>query len=165
MKTQMLLIVITLLTGAAATAQTSPKESIQSKMPEYLTAYLQLKDALFGDNAAKAKTAATNLKAKITSAGIDDQKKVGSINTALMTIASTNDIEEQRIAFAKVSQHIITLLKNNPVSGVTLYSDFCPMARDGKGAYWVSTDKEINNNPYMGAKMPHCGTMDEKLSK
>lgn len=165
MKIPLLSIVIALLMGVNAMAQISPKESIQTKMPDYLTAYLQLKDALHEDDAAKAKTAAAEMKTKITVAGMDDQKKVESINSALMTIASTNDIEVQRTAFAKLSQYMITILENNPVSGVTFYSDYCHMARGGKGAYWISTDKEINNNPYMGGKMPHCGTIDEKLSK
>lgn len=158
MKTRLLSIAIALIIGANANAQTTG-------MPDYLTAYMQLKDALHEDDAAKAKTAAADMKMKIISSGIADQKKVESINTALTTIASTDDIEAQRMAFAKLSQYIITLLENNPIHGVTMYSDYCHMARDGKGAYWISLDKDINNNPYMGGKMPHCGTIDEKLSK
>ena len=133
--------------------------------PGYIVAYLQLKDALHMSDVAKAKTGATEMKSKIVDAKLDDQKKIASITTSLTAIAATDDIESQRKAFSKVSQYMITLLHNDPVSGVTLYSDFCPMALDGKGAYWLSTDKEINNNPYMGEKMPHCGTMDEKISK
>ncbi|HYV92366.1 MAG TPA: DUF3347 domain-containing protein [Chitinophagales bacterium] len=165
MKTQLLSIVLALIMGSGATAQTSAKESNQTKMPDYLTAYLQLKDALHEDDAAKAKIAAADMKTKITNAGIDDQKKVESINEALKTITENDDIEAQRTAFAKLSQYMITILENNPVPGVALYSDYCHMARNGKGAYWISADKEINNNPYMGGKMPHCGTVDEKISK
>jgi len=158
MKTQLLPIVVALFMSINAIAQ-------NPGMPDYLTAYMQLKDALHEDDAAKAKTAAADMKTKVTPSAINDQKKVESINVALTTITSTNDIEDQRAAFAKVSQYIITVLENNPVPGLTLYSDYCHMARDGKGAYWLSTEKEINNNPYMGEKMPHCGTVDEKLSK
>jgi len=158
-KTQLLSLIVALLMGASATAQSTPG------LPDYLTAYLQLKDALHLSDVAKTKAAATDMKSKIGNAGIDDKKKLESINSSLTTIATANDIEVQRTAFAKLSQYIITLLENNPVSGITLYSDYCHMARDGKGAYWISTDKDINNNPYMGEKMPHCGTMDEKISK
>src|SRR5439155_26844403 len=101
----------------------------------------------------------------IGSAGVDDKKKSESINSSLIAIASSDDIEAQRTAFAKLSQYMITILENNPVQGVIIYSDYCHMARNGKGAYWLSMDKGINNNPYMGDKMPHCGTMDEKISK
>lgn len=158
MKIQLLSIAVALIVALNANAQTT-------KMPDYLSAYMQLKDALHADDAARTKTAAADMKTKVTASVINDQKKVESINTALTTIASTDDIEAQRVAFAKVSQYLITILENNPIQGVTLYSDYCHMARDGKGAYWISTDKDINNNPYMGGKMPHCGTMDERLSK
>ena len=159
MKTQLLSIVVALLIGASAPAQSTVS------LPDYLTSYMQLKDALHLSDVAKSKTAATDMKNKIVSAGIDDKKKLESINASLATIASSDDIEVQRTAFAKLSQFMITILENNPVQGVIIYSDYCHMARNGKGAYWLSMDKDINNNPYMGDKMPHCGTMDEKISK
>jgi len=31
----------------------------------------------------------------------------------------------------------------------------CPMVKGG-GGDWLSTDGKVNN-PYFGAKMPHCG--------
>lgn len=161
MKTQLLSIVIALFIGASATAQSSQT----AKLPDYLDAYMKIKDALYEDNVAKTKTTATDMKSKIGAKEVSDSKRLESINTTLTTIASSGDIEAQRTAFAKLSQYMITLVENNPVAGVTIYSDYCHMARDGKGAYWLSLDKEINNNPYMGARMPHCGTMDEKISK
>ena len=158
-KTQLLSIIVALLIGAITSAQST------ESLPDYLTSYMQLKDALHVSDVAKTKAAATDMSHKIGNAGIEDKKKLESINSSLTTIASSDDIEVQRIAFAKLSQYIITLLENNPVAGVTIYSDYCHMARNGKGAYWLSMDKDINNNPYMGEKMPHCGSVDEKISK
>ncbi|MCK5706403.1 MAG: efflux RND transporter periplasmic adaptor subunit [Candidatus Aureabacteria bacterium] len=37
-----------------------------------------------------------------------------------------------------------------------LYLIFCPMAFDGKEAYWLSNEQEIKN-PYYGDAMPSCG--------
>ena len=158
MKTPLLSIVVALLIGASASAQTT------STLPDDLTSYMQLKDALYSSDVAKAKTAAIDMKNKIS---IVDKpsKKAESINSALSTISSSDDIEAQRNAFAKLSQYMISFFEENPLPGVTIYSDYCHMARNGKGAYWLSLDKDINNNPYMGEKMPHCGTVDEKLSK
>lgn len=157
MKTQIISIVIILFSFTFIQAQ--------NPMPEYVTAYIQLKDALHSGNASKAKEAAANMKAKVTTANINDKKKVESINSSLSAISASKDIEEQRESFSKLSRSMISLLQDNPVQGVTLYSDFCPMALDGNGAYWLSTDKEVNNNPYMGAKMPNCGSVDETISK
>lgn len=159
MKTHLLSITIVLIIALQATGQPTPQ------VPEYVTAYLQLKDALHFGDVVKTTAAAGEMNSKISSAGIEDEKKIESINSALSTISSAQDIEAQRTAFAKLSQFMITILENNPVSDVVLYSDYCPMARDGKGAYWISTEKEISNNPYMGIKMPRCGTLDEKISK
>jgi hypothetical protein len=159
MKTQLLSVVVVLFIGANAPAQST------TALPGYLTAYMQLKDALHQDDPAKSAVAASDMNSKISAEVVSDSKKLESIKTLLVTITASGNIEEQRVAFAKLSQYMITLLENNPISGITLYSDYCHMARDGKGAYWISTDKEINNNPYMGGKMPHCGTIDEKLSK
>jgi len=158
MKTQLISIVMVLIMGVSAKAQSA-------STPDYIAAYLQLKDALHMSDVAKAKSAATGMKSKITAAKLDDQKKVESITTSLAAIADSDDIEAQRKAFSKVSQYMITLLHNDPISGLTLYSDFCPMALNGKGAYWLSMDKEVNHNPYMGEKMPHCGSVDETISK
>ena len=45
----------------------------------------------------------------------------------------------------------------------TLYQDFCPMANNGKGAIWLSEVEEIKN-PYMGIKMPTCGTIQKQIN-
>ncbi|MEO5674942.1 MAG: DUF3347 domain-containing protein [Chitinophagales bacterium] len=160
MKTQLLLILITLFTGACSVAQTTASAP---SMPDYLAAYFQLKDVLYSGNTVKVKEAAFAMKNKISSAELADAKRMESIISALKAIEATDDIETQRTSFAKFSQYMISHLEENPVNGVTIYSDFCPMARNGKGAYWLSTDKEINNNPYMGDRMPHCGTLDQKI--
>jgi hypothetical protein len=44
----------------------------------------------------------------------------------------------------------------------TLYKDFCPMANDNKGAFWISEIKEIKN-PYLGKKMSTCGEVKEEI--
>ncbi len=41
-------------------------------------------------------------------------------------------------------------------SDKTLYLEYCPMADDNKGEYWLS-DKEEIANPYFGQQMPKCG--------
>lgn len=159
MKTHLLLIILALFTGVNCNTQST------SSIPAYLIAYMQLKDALHLNDVARSKAAAAEMKNEIRDAGIVDKKKLESINLSLTTIVSSDGIEAQRTAFAELSKYMITILKDNPVKVVTLYSDFCEMALNGKGAYWISTDKEINNNPYTDVKMARCGTMDEKISK
>ena len=44
----------------------------------------------------------------------------------------------------------------------TLYVDHCPMYNDNKGATWLSEVKQIKN-PYLGKKMPTCGSVKEEI--
>ena len=47
--------------------------------------------------------------------------------------------------------------------GKTVYYQFCPMAINNKGAYWLSELKSIRN-PYFGEQMMNCGETKETLN-
>jgi hypothetical protein len=133
--------------------------------------YLQIKNALTGTKPAEAASAASKMQETIK--GFDksllsaDQKKVydqqeGSLKTSAEHIAkSTGDVEHQREQFATMSESLYTLVKAFG-GGKTLYHDHCPMAKDGKGAMWLSETKEIKN-PYFGDKMMECGSVEEEI--
>lgn len=76
-------------------------------------------------------------------------------------MANTTDIEKQRESFAAFTEVVKRMLANKITSG-EIYYDYCPMAFNGKGAYWLSNDKNIQN-PYFGDKMLNCGTVEEVL--
>ena len=143
----------------------SQSNSPSGVMPEYINAYIQLKDALFSESPSKTKEAAIIMKDKISIANIEDAKRLKSITDLLSAIESSDNIKAQRKSFALLSKKIQKLFDESNIKGVKLYVDYCAMANNGSGGYWLSTDKSINNNPYMGAKMPHCGTIDETISK
>jgi hypothetical protein len=46
----------------------------------------------------------------------------------------------------------------------TMYWNHCPMAMGGDGANWLSINEKISN-PYMGQKMPGCGSVQETLNE
>lgn len=39
--------------------------------------------------------------------------------------------------------------------GKILYLDFCPMANNNKGGFWLNIEKEIKN-PYFGSSILKC---------
>lgn len=78
------------------------------------------------------------------------------------SITTSTDIAIQRTAFAALSNELITLIKKSGLSSGQLYVDFCPMAMQDKGAYWVSNNKEIKN-PYFGDQMLTCGEVKETI--
>jgi hypothetical protein len=77
-------------------------------------------------------------------------------------ITATADIAAQRIAFSALSNDFISLAKKSGLSNGQLYVDFCPMAMNDKGAYWLSGDKTIQN-PYLGEQMLTCGEVKETI--
>lgn len=138
---------------------------------EVVTAYLQLKNALVSDNGKNAATAAKNITVSMqkidpVSATVEQKKVYNDIKDDIMEHAehiSTNGdkVAHQREHFDLLSADMYDLVKIFN-AGQTLYQDHCPMYNDGKGANWLSESKEIKN-PYLGKKMPNCGTIKEEL--
>jgi hypothetical protein len=133
--------------------------------------YLQIKNALTGGKANEAGDAAKNLSAAMKdfdkSLLTADQKKIYDQNEedlkehAEHITKSTGDIEHQREHFSMMSEDMYSLVKAFG-GGKTLYHDHCPMAKNGKGAMWLSETKEIKN-PYLGEKMMECGDVEEEI--
>ena len=74
----------------------------------------------------------------------------------------TNELEHQREHFTKLSINLYNLLTKLKINAGELYYDFCPMANNGKGAFWISEEAKINN-PYMGKMMPRCGSVKDTI--
>lgn len=119
--------------------------------------YASLTTALVESDAAKAKIAANAIEA-----GAKELKGAEAIATAAAKITAAKDIDAQRTAYSDLSNNLITLLKKSGMNSGELYVDFCPMAMNDKGAYWISNDKAIKN-PYFGASMLTCGEVKETL--
>lgn len=119
--------------------------------------YVHLTGALVKNDAADAKIAANAIEtgAKQVDGGEKLAKSAASITAA-------SDIEVQRKEYAQLSNEMIELVKKSGLNSGELYVDYCPMAMDDKGAYWVSAKKEIRN-PYFGDKMLTCGEVKETI--
>ena len=74
---------------------------------------------------------------------------------------NADKLEHQREHFDMLSKDMYDMVKAFG-GGQTLYQDFCPMYNDKKGATWLSETKEIKN-PYLGKKMPTCGSVKEEI--
>ena len=79
----------------------------------------------------------------------------------LYKISETNDIEIQRTLFSDVTEKMTSVVEKS-ISNGEVYKQFCPMAFNNKGGYWLSKDEEIRN-PYYGNKMLKCGRISETI--
>lgn len=146
MRTTLLLIVICLVTACGGS-------KMESTSNDLLNNYLTIKDALVAtDYGATQKAANEMLKSKHP-----DQ-----LRGSLMTIANSSDIDGQRAAFENLSKAMYELVSERSSNENIIYKQYCPMAFNNKGAYWLSTEKEIMN-PYFGDMMLHCGSVQETI--
>lgn len=85
-----------------------------------------------------------------------------TMNSALEMIIVAASIEEQRKHFASFNSGLYQSIKAFSI-GEEVFYQYCPMANDKEGAYWLSGVKEIQN-PYLGSAMPKCGSVKETLN-
>ncbi len=147
------------------------KAAAVSPMAGIITGYLQIKNALAGDD---GKAAADGGKALGTALGNFDQSSLTDAQKQLFKEAlgdikenaehiseNAGDTPHQREHFDMLSQDMYALVKSIG-AGQLLYKDYCPMYNNKKGAFWLSETKEIKN-PYLGKKMPDCGEVKEEI--
>jgi hypothetical protein len=115
--------------------------------------YIAIKTALINTDAVTASTKAADLLK-----ALGDETTDSAMVTASKKIATTDNIELQRAAFVGVTAAMEAMLKDQLENGA-IYKQFCPMAFNNKGAYWLSESKEIAN-PFFGDKMYRCGRID-----
>ncbi len=119
--------------------------------------YIEIKNALVASDNSAAQEHAKMLKESLVEA-----KAEQTLVDAANQLMEASDINKQREAFSRVTQGMETLLKGSLSSG-QIYKQFCPMAFEGKGDYWYSSEEEIRN-PYFGEKMLNCGRIEEVLN-
>ena len=120
-------------------------------------AYLDLKGSLVNTDASKAKETANAMFVTIG----EDYKAKGLVK-AIQKIEGSNDVEAQRTAFEDVSKIMEALISENEITSGAIYKQYCPMAFNGKGAYWLSNSNEVRN-PYFGDVMLKCGVVDKEI--
>lgn len=149
-----------------------PDPEFQSQVSTLLNDYLSIKNALVENSAVEAQTAAGQMLGKIknfNSSELSDEqqsfydKHVESMRDDLRFMAQNTDLEKHRDHFARLTTHTYALAKAVNGAEQTLYYQYCPMAFDNQGGYWLSAQEEILN-PYYGDKMLKCGRVEETIS-
>ncbi len=146
--------------------------SVKTQINGFLADYFALNQALIEDNQVGAKAAAKKLSETV---GKFDMSKLAGeqmdfyhtqfaeLNHGLKVINESGDIEETRLGLATLSEAMYALVKAYHPNQSELFYQFCPMAKNGDGANWLSSTKEIVN-PYMGQRMLKCGSTKETLN-
>jgi len=134
--------------------------------------YNQLKEALVASDSTLVKTIANNVLLNLNKVEMSLLKKPAAhkvwmtekplLITQLNKLLKTETLAKQRTAFLQISNSMIHLVENFGISQKVMVQ-FCPMANDFKGGYWLSTDAKIRN-PYYGSKMLSCGSTKQIIN-
>lgn len=134
------------LASSTLKAQEQHHESVgkEAKPAVMVEGYSVIATALYKDDLEAAKMAA---------GGLVKSDKDNALLKHYQAIADSKTLDEARIHFKELSDAAIPPAKEKK----TLHEMHCPMAFGGKGASWLQKSPNEVQNPYFGAKMPHCG--------
>lgn len=135
-----------------------------------LRQYIELKEALVMDQGPMASEAAGKLDQSLHRLqshldSLDLSSREEDSRLFLDTLIRANqeiraqeldDLEWKRFYFAQVSEVLYRLYVLAEWEGVPLYQQYCPLAFNDHGGYWLSLDTEIRN-PYFGRLLMECG--------
>lgn len=155
----------------ASQPQFTVDPDFQQQLAAAFKSYVVLKEAFVSSDAAKVSAEATNTSKSLN--GVDMKLLTGAahndwmsylagMETALKTMMASTDIEAQREALSSLTENLYKSIKAFGLGGATAYYEFCPMAFNDQGGYWLSDAAEIRN-PYFGDKMLKCGNVAETL--
>lgn len=162
--------------GSTAAAEASEPQfqvdaNFQNQLASVFTSYVELKDAFVATDANKVKDEAkqtvealakVDMKLLSGAAHNDWMNYLSPIQSSLKEIQGSADIEAQRKAFSNLSDNLYKSVKAFGLGGKEAFYEYCPMAFNNEGAYWLSDQAQIKN-PYFGDKMLTCGEVKEKL--
>jgi len=143
----------------------------QNQLKTFFNNYLGVKDALVKDDSKKVADDAKELLNKLNqidmkllkdnSAHNHWMKLEKELKSSTKSIAEASDIKEQRNHFKHLSSHLGSAIQ---LFGVNekVYNQFCPMADNNKGAYWLSKEEKVLN-PYFGDAMLTCGEVKQVI--
>jgi Cu(I)/Ag(I) efflux system membrane fusion protein len=143
-------------------------KAFKDQLNKVYQSYIIVKDALVTEKSNTATDASKDLLNNLTKV---DMKLVKDnahnhwmslekeINTSATSISKTSNTKEQRDHFKHLSSHLINAVQ---LFGVNekVYVEFCPMADNNKGAYWLSKEEKVIN-PYFGKAMLTCGEVKQ----
>ncbi|MFT4610788.1 MAG: Cu(I)/Ag(I) efflux system membrane fusion protein [Glaciecola sp.] len=146
-------------------------KGFQKQLKTVFNDYIKLKDALVKDNSTNALSESKKLLdnlSKIDMKLLKDEVAHNhwkslekQIKASATLILNTTNIKEQRNDFKHLSSHLTNAIE---VFGINqkVYHQFCPMADDNNGAYWLSKEEKVIN-PYFGDAMLTCGEVKQVI--
>jgi Cu(I)/Ag(I) efflux system membrane fusion protein len=143
----------------------------QEQLKAVFNDYINLKDALVKEDSKNISVSALSLLNNLSKVDMKLLKDKDGYNhwmslekqikASANSISNTFQIKEQRHYFKSLSSKLTNAIE---VFGVNdkVYHQFCPMADNNNGAYWLSKEEKVLN-PYFGSAMLTCGEVKQVI--
>ena len=154
------------LLNRSSTQQVEVSAAFSEQLTAVVESYFLIKNNLVKDQMpAKAVQTLTQALAKVSTDGTGKdnakwEKIKSGLSEATAKIKASKDIASARTHFSSLSTQVIKLTETYKLNTAVVYKDYCPMAFDNKGGYWLSETEDIQN-PYFGASMLTCGEVKQ----
>lgn len=143
----------------------------QNQLKVVFDDYIKLKDALVKDDSKKVSHDAKNL---LTHLGNIDMTLLSDdkahhhwmtleddIKASAYSIATETGVKAQRDHFKHLSLYLVSAIETFGINE-KVYLQFCPMANNDHGGYWLSKEEHVLN-PYFGDAMLKCGEVKQVI--
>ncbi len=154
------------LLNRSSTQQVEVSADFSQQLTAVVDAYFLVKNNLVKDQLPTSSIQTlTQALVKVSADGTGkDNAKWEKIKTGLVDatakIKGAKDIASARTHFSSLSTQVIKLTETYKLTKAVVYQDYCPMAFNNKGGYWLSETEDIQN-PYFGASMLTCGEVKQ----
>ena len=140
--------------------------SIEKSFQPVIDVYIELKDALTQSDSSTSSTKSKAFRKALDAFPVNERAKTHNYWSILhKTSKGINEnvsLEHQRKQFQILSDNLIAMVRNFDEVEGKLFVQFCPMADNNKGAYWLSKEKQVQN-PYYGQDMLTCGEVKRTI--
>ncbi|WP_242203737.1 efflux RND transporter periplasmic adaptor subunit [Aestuariivivens insulae] len=131
-----------------------------------IDAYIELKDAFVKSDAPLAATKSALFRKALENMPVSQREQTHNYWSMLhkisMGINEDADLEHQRKQFQLLSSKLIEMVKSFNKVNHKLFVQYCPMAGNNEGAFWLSKEEQILN-PYFGDAMLKCGSVKQVI--
>ncbi|NND80779.1 MAG: efflux RND transporter periplasmic adaptor subunit [Maribacter sp.] len=140
--------------------------NVEKSFQPVVDAYINLKDALIRSDVSMASFKSEAFRKALEEMPVNQREQTHNYWSILhKTSKGINEnvsLEDQRKQFQMLSDNLIEIVRNFDEVNDKLFVQFCPMADNNNGAFWISKEEKVLN-PYFGEAMLKCGSVKEIL--
>lgn len=147
-------------------------EAFRAQLTDVVNAYLDVREALIDSDEDAARSHLQDMQDRLDAVDmmqLDTEphdawmQDLRAMESHLSHIQEANGLEALRGEFNTLSLVLAYSIQRFGAD-VEVYRQYCPMAFDEEGAYWISDEEEIRN-PYLPENMLGCGEVVEPLTE